>query len=80
MQPACSSPPSSKWVKEGGEKLLKLAFMEWVKAYVPGGKIIAKGNSWGLDPLITAATTEGTTEDKINAWLIALGQAGVKMV
>ncbi len=78
MQPAYSSPPSSKWVGQGVEKLLKIAFMEAVKQTLPGGKIAAKINSWGIDPLVTASTTEGSDEDKINAWLIALGQAGVK--
>jgi hypothetical protein len=52
--------------------------MEAVKQVLPGGRIAAKINSWGIDPLVTASTTEGTNEDKINAWLIALGQAGVK--
>lgn len=78
LQPAMSSPPSGKWAKEGSDKLLKIVFMEAIKQLLPGGKIAAKINSWGIDPLVTASTTEGEPKDKIDAWLFALGQAGIK--
>jgi hypothetical protein len=67
--------------KGGGEDLLKLAMLEaFKKSLGPGGELIATTSDFVIDPLVNASTTTGTTRDKMDAWLKAMGQAGVTAV
>src|ERR1700682_4699228 len=69
---------NSDQIKEGGQDLLKTAMLEaFKKSLGPGGEIIADTSGFLIDPLVTASTTPGSAEDKRDAWLLAMGQAGV---
>ena len=73
--------PSRAWAQEGGADLLKSAMMEaFKKSLGPGGEIISSTSDLVIDPLVTASTKAGTTKDKLDAWLLAMGEAGVKAV
>lgn len=69
--------PSSQWAGEGRDDLLKAAAVEALKKTMPGAEYAFNIADWGVDPLVAASTTPGTTEQKIDAWVRALGQAGV---
>jgi hypothetical protein len=70
--------PDKATAKGGGEDLLKLAMLEaFKKSLGPGGELIATTSDLVIDPLVNASTTTGTTKDKMDAWLKAMGQAGV---
>ena len=75
---AFGAPQNSDQIKEGGQDLLKTAMLEaFKKSLGPGGEIIADTSGFLIDPLVTASTTPGSAEDKRDAWLLAMGQAGV---
>jgi hypothetical protein len=70
--------PGKGTTKGGGEDLLKLAMLEaFKKSLGPGGELIATTSDLVIDPLVNASTTTGTTKDKMDAWIRAMGQAGV---
>lgn len=69
--------PSGSWIVEGRDELLRAAAMDALKKTMPGADFAFNVTDWGVDPLVTAATTPGTTEQKIDAWVHALGAAGV---
>jgi hypothetical protein len=69
--------PSSQWAADGRDELLKAAAVEALKKTLPGAEFAFNVADWGIDPLVAAATTPGTNEEKIDAWVRALGQAGV---
>lgn len=64
------------------QDLTKALILETFKAALgpAGGGIVGNVNDFAIDPLVTAATTEGTPDQKADAWILAMGQAGLGAV
>jgi hypothetical protein len=69
--------PSSQWIGEGRDDVLRNAVVDAFKKTVPGAKFAFDVGDFVLDPIVAAATTRGTSEEKIDAWVRGLGQARV---
>lgn len=75
---AYAAPPNSDQMREGGQELLKSAMLEaFKKSLGPGGELIGDASDLVIDPLVSASTTPGSAAEKAEAWLKAMGQAGV---
>ena len=73
--------PTGKWASEGAQGLLKSKVLDIVKQILSknGGLILDVADSMVVDPLVEAATTNGTPDDKFDALMKALGTGGVKV-
>jgi hypothetical protein len=74
---SASAQPSSGWVGDGRDDFLKGQAVDILKAMMPGAEFTFNTADFVLDPLVTVATTPGTYDVKLDAWLKAMVQAGV---
>jgi hypothetical protein len=69
--------PSSGWIADGRDDIVKNTAIDILKEMMPGANFAFNTGDFVIDPLVTAATTPGTTDEKVDAWLKAMIQAGV---
>ena len=60
--------------------LKTLMFEAFKKSIGPAGDLIGDAHDIVIEPIVTASTTHGTTKDKMDAWLVAMGKVGINAV